>query len=87
MEKERRAGQWDLANHLAEAGVLRDDVDVDQAFDALWVLTSFESLDLLISGRGLSVDEAVDTLVTMAERAVCRPARRRGHADSPKRKP
>lgn len=77
MEKSRRGGMEALAQHLADAGVLREDVSVDQAFDALWVLTSFESLDLLVSGRRLSVDEAIETLVTMAERAVCRPTRSR----------
>ncbi|MGH9040145.1 MAG: hypothetical protein ACRDZ3_07935 [Acidimicrobiia bacterium] len=38
----------------------------------LWVLTSFESLDLLMTGRGLSFDQTVDMLVTVAERTLCR---------------
>jgi hypothetical protein len=36
------------------------------------MLSSFESLDLLITGRGLPVEHAIDLLVTTAERAVCR---------------
>jgi len=75
MEKDRRAGMEALATHLEKAGELREDVTLDQAVDALWVLTSFESLDLLVSGRGLPVDKAIETLVTMAERAVCRSSR------------
>ncbi|WP_328475442.1 TetR/AcrR family transcriptional regulator [Actinoplanes sp. NBC_00393] len=74
MEKDRRAGVEDLAAHLGEQGVLREDLTVEQAADALWVLTSFESLDLLVTGRGLTVDEAIGTLTTTAERSICRPA-------------
>lgn len=73
MEKDRRAGMEALTAHLAAAGVLRDDVTVDHAFQALWVLTSFESLDHLVTGCHLSVEAAIDTLVAMAERAVCKP--------------
>ena len=74
MEKDRRAGMESLAAHLERDGALREDVSAEEATDALWVLTSFESLDLLMTGRGLTVDEAIETLVAMAERAVCRPA-------------
>ncbi|MEU4425556.1 TetR/AcrR family transcriptional regulator [Actinoplanes sp. NPDC024001] len=73
MEQDRRAGMESLAAHLERDGVLREDLSAEQAADALWVLTSFESLDLLVTGRGLTVDEAIATLVTMAERTVCRP--------------
>ena len=72
MEVDRRAGLQSLAEHLERDGELREGLTVDEAVDALWVLTSFESLDLLMTGRGHTVDEAIDTLVTMAERAVCR---------------
>ena len=44
------------------------------AVQVLWVLTSFESLDLLVTGQDLTVDEAVEVLVTTAESAVCRSA-------------
>jgi AcrR family transcriptional regulator len=76
METDRRAGVESLAAHLERDGALREGLSVEQAADALWVLTSFESLDLLVTGRGLTVDEAIETLVTMAERAVCRLRRR-----------
>lgn len=72
METDRRAGMQSLAEHLERDGELREGLTVEEAIDALWVLTSFESLDLLVTGRGLTVDEAIGTLVEMAERAVCR---------------
>jgi AcrR family transcriptional regulator len=83
METDRRAGMQSLAEHLEREGELREGFTVDEAVDALWVLTSFESLDLLVTGRSHTVDEAIDTLVDMAERAVCRtpgtpPARSQG---------
>ena len=77
MEVDRRGGMEHLARRLHDAGVLRDDVTVEWATHLLWVLTSFESLDLLVSGRGLSVDDAVEVLVTSAERSLCRPTRKR----------
>lgn len=72
MEEDRRGGMDHLARRLSEADELRDDVTVEQALDVLWVMTSFESLDLLVTGRGLSVDEAIEVLVTTAERTLCR---------------
>ncbi|MBG0822608.1 TetR/AcrR family transcriptional regulator [Planomonospora sp. ID91781] len=72
METDRRAGVQSLAEHLEREGELREGLTVDEAVDALWVLTSFESLDLLVTGRSHTVDEAADILVDMAERAVCR---------------
>jgi AcrR family transcriptional regulator len=75
MEADRRAGVRSLAEHLEREGQLRDGLTVDRAVDALWVLTSFESLDLLMTGRSLTVEEATDILVDMAERTVCRTPR------------
>src|SRR6266704_2637102 len=43
---------------LAEQGVLRPDVTVDEAADLPWLLTSFDSFDLLHGGRGVSADTA-----------------------------
>lgn len=71
MEEDRRGGMEHLARRLSEDGELRDDVTIEQAVDVLWMITSFESLDLLMTGRGLSVDEAVAVLVTTAERTLC----------------
>jgi AcrR family transcriptional regulator len=71
-EENRRGGMEYLARRLSEDGVLRDDVTVDDAVNMLWVLTSFETFDLLHTGRGLSVDETIDVIIEMAERSVCR---------------
>ena len=70
MEEERAAGMARLAGRLAEQGVLRDGVSVDDAEQVLWVLTSFESFDSLYTGRGMSTDRAVELLIGTAERAL-----------------
>ncbi len=71
-EQERSGGMAHLARRLAEDGVLRDDVSVDEAETVLWMLCSFESFDVLYSGRGLTVDEVTEVLATSAERTLCR---------------
>jgi AcrR family transcriptional regulator len=72
VERERAGGLTHLARRLAEDGVLRDDVSVEAAIEVLWVLASFESFDLLFTGRGLAVERAVELLVTTAERTLLR---------------
>ena len=71
-EKNRRGGMEYLAKRLAEDGALRDDVSMEMAVDVLWMICSFEAFDLLHTGQGLSVDDAVDALAITAERALCR---------------
>jgi hypothetical protein len=51
--------------------MLRPDVTADQAADLLWLLTSFDSFDLLYTGRALSVDRVAKTLMMTAERSLC----------------
>ena len=70
MDEERAAGMTRLAGRLAEQGVLRPGLDVEDAEHVLWMLTSFESFDLLYTGRGLSVDRAAALLIDAAERAL-----------------
>lgn len=72
MDAERTGGMAYLARRLAEDGALRDDVSVEQAADVLWMLCSFESFDLLYTGRGLDLDVVVDLIATTAERTLCR---------------
>ena len=69
-EEERAAGMRRLAGRLAEQGVLREDLSVEDAEHVLWVLTSFESFDSLYTGRGLSTDRTVELLIDTAERAL-----------------
>jgi AcrR family transcriptional regulator len=77
MDRERAAGMERLAGRLAEQGVLRQGLSVEDAQHVLWVLTSFESFDSLYAGRGLSTDRTVELLVATAERALyARPYRR-----------
>ena len=61
-----------LARRLAEDGVLRPDLTVRAAADILWVICSFDALDLLLTGRKLSLARATATLIDMAERSLYR---------------
>jgi AcrR family transcriptional regulator len=72
IEKDRAGGMAHLARRLAEQDILRADVTAEQAADLLWLLTSFDGFDLLYTGRGLTPGQIADTLVTTAERALCR---------------
>jgi AcrR family transcriptional regulator len=72
MEQGRAAGMARLAQRLADQGALRADVTADQAADLLWLLTSFDSFDLLYAGRDRSVAETAATLIAAADRSLCR---------------
>jgi AcrR family transcriptional regulator len=72
MDEGRAHGMAYHAQRLAEQGVLRPDVTVDEAADLLWLLTSFDSFDLLYTGRARSPAKVAQTLVTMAERSLGR---------------
>jgi AcrR family transcriptional regulator len=69
-EEERAAGMRRIAGQLHEQGHLRPGVTAEEANDVLWVITSFESFDLLYTGRGLPVDTVVERLAKTAERAL-----------------
>ncbi|HEY3008847.1 MAG TPA: TetR/AcrR family transcriptional regulator [Micromonosporaceae bacterium] len=68
----RTGGMAHLAQRLADQGLLRPDVTVDDAAHILWLTTSFDAFDLLYTGRGLSVDEVARLLVANVEHAICR---------------
>ena len=72
IEENRAGGMAHLARRLAEQEVLRPDVTVDEAADLLWLLTSFDSFDQLYTGRNLAVADVSRTLITTAERSLCR---------------
>jgi len=72
MEAGRADGMRFLAQRLADQGILRSGVSVDEAAHLLWLLTSFDSFDLLYHGRGISVDRVTEILVDTAERILCR---------------
>jgi AcrR family transcriptional regulator len=69
-EEERKRGMARLARRLKEQELLRPDVSVTKAGHILWVLTSFESFDLLYTGRGLSAAAVSRLLTETAERAL-----------------
>ena len=70
MERRRSSGMAHLAQGLADQQVLHEDVTVEQATDLLWLLTSFDSFDLLHTGRSLPPDNVAQTLITTAERSL-----------------
>jgi AcrR family transcriptional regulator len=70
MEDRRAGGMAYLAKRLADQGALRPEVTAEEAAELLWVLTSFDSFDLLYTGRELPVEEVADRLVTAAERSL-----------------
>ncbi len=72
METERTGGMAYVARRLSEDGLLRPDLTVRAAADILWVICSFDALDLLLTGRKLSLTRAIDTLIEMAERSLFR---------------
>lgn len=61
-----------VGRRLAEQDILRADLSADDAADVLWMLTSFESFDLLYAARQLSLDRTVDLIVATAERTLYR---------------
>jgi AcrR family transcriptional regulator len=73
MKQRRAGGMAYLAKRLAEDSVLRDDVTIEQAVDLLWMLCSFETFDALYTGRGKSLDEAVQLIAWTAEQSLCQP--------------
>lgn len=72
LEQNRAQGVAHRARRLADAGPLRRDVPIEEAAHVLWMLTSFDAFDLLYTGRGLSVEQAANTLFTTAQRSLCR---------------
>ena len=80
IEAERSRGMARLAGRLADQGHLRDGLDADRAARILWVLTSFESFDLLFSGRALSTDETAELLIETAEHALYSQRAREGRS-------
>lgn len=72
MEEGRAGGMARLAQRLATQDALRPDITADEAAHLLWLLTSFDSFDVLYTGRSLTADAVAGTLLTAAERGLCR---------------
>jgi AcrR family transcriptional regulator len=69
-EQERTAGMAGIARRLAARGHLRKGVGATRAAHLLWVLTAFDTFDLLWSGRGMDADAISDLLFETAERTL-----------------
>ena len=70
IEEERGGGMQRLAGRLAEQGVLREGLSAEEAENVLWLLTGFDAVDALYTGRGLSVERTIEVLTDTAERAL-----------------
>jgi AcrR family transcriptional regulator len=71
-EQNRAEAMGRIAQGLYEHGELLPGVGAEEAAHVLWVLSSFESFDLLYTGRGLAVDAIIELLTATAERALMR---------------
>lgn len=56
IERSRRDGQAGFVGLLADHGMLRADVTVEEGADRLWALTSLAMYDLLVGARGWTVE-------------------------------
>ena len=71
MEEGRARGMAIQAQRLADQGILGADMTADAATDILCLLTSFDSFDLLHTGRAQPAGKAAELLITTAERSLC----------------
>jgi AcrR family transcriptional regulator len=72
LEEGRAAGMARLAGRLAAQGLLRPDITAEDTANVLWLLSSFDSFDVLYSGRGLTLDAVVELQTAIAERSLYR---------------
>ena len=72
LEAGRAQGMGGIAEGLHVQGLLRPEVDVDAATDLLWLLTAFDTFDLLHTGRGRRGEAVAVALIEIAERTLCR---------------
>jgi hypothetical protein len=68
---ERLTGMTMLGRHLHESGQLRDGVDVDEVRDVLWTCTAVELYELLVLGRGWSLDRYAAWTARAITSAIC----------------
>jgi AcrR family transcriptional regulator len=68
IEDERRNGQGSLAQLLADRGVLRPELPVQEAGDLVWTLSSLAVYDLLVRQRGWTPERYRDWLAAALAR-------------------
>src|SRR3982751_3438971 len=59
-----------LVEGVEAAGQLSPDVPPARALDVLWMLSSFEAFDQLLTGRALTVEEVAEILTHLAVRGL-----------------
>jgi AcrR family transcriptional regulator len=69
-DTERLVGATRLAQHLADAGMLRLGLTVERARDLLWMTTSPEAFTLLTRDRGWSLDDYESWVLSSLEAAL-----------------
>lgn len=72
MEEGRNRGMHLLAERLNEAGLLRPDTSVDDAADLLWLLSSFDSYDLLLTRRHRGAGQVAANFLATLRRTLLR---------------
>lgn len=72
LEHARLEGMTRFADHLAQAGALRDDVTIEEARDVLWTINSHAVYRMLVTDRGWSPKRYRDWLATTLASALLR---------------
>ncbi|MDX1687206.1 MAG: TetR/AcrR family transcriptional regulator [Candidatus Promineifilaceae bacterium] len=72
-DRNRKASIARLVRRLADADRLHPDVTREQALDAIWLLTHFETFDFLYRSGNLDVEEVAEILVTMSNSLIREP--------------
>ena len=70
LDQSRAGGMEYLARRLDAAGQLQPGISRREAADILYAIASFDTFDLLFTGRGLGTDEGAERLIHMAERSL-----------------
>ena len=73
LDRQRRAGMQRFAGHLAEHGMLRDGLSVDEAGDVLWTMNALAVHDLLVLDQGWSPERYRDWLADSLYRLLVAP--------------
>jgi AcrR family transcriptional regulator len=68
---ERLIGMTMLGGHLLESGQLRDGIEFDEVRDVLWTYTAVELYELLVMGRGWTLDRYAAWIARAITAAIC----------------
>src|SRR5207249_4497927 len=68
---ERLIGMTMLGGHLLESGQLRDGIEFDEVRDVLWTYIAVELYELLVTGRGWTLDRYAAWIARAITAAIC----------------